>query len=272
MSLKKLILAGSIGLAFVASPASAITDTVLGITWDPNAPVDFAASGTLWEQPPSTTLGSTVTGYGVFNLMNGADIATYGGGTHELTYVYTLTLTDIFLFHSAYFFTYSGSIDVYSTLTSVYSPTNATPAQLATQTLANATGTPATLFLHTILTSDGLSGVGYNFGNPASVNGTGTGWLSVIGGAAQAYFDTNTMMSANNSVADLTFSSSFNAAQGSAGTNYPVGYPIIGTSTVTGNSISKSIPEPAAIALLSMGLLGFGLRRLKPSLIGTTNQ
>jgi len=256
MNFKTLLTASSIALAFTATPASALT--VDGITWDPNSVVDFTTTGVIWEESPSLVIGSTVQGFGSFNLFNGADTATYGGGTNLLTFAFNVELTDYTAINATSgFFEYTGSVDVYSTLTSVYSPTNTSAAELATQTYANATS--GTSFLTTTLTDADLTGIGLNFANPASASGTGNGWLDVTGGSAATYFDTNTQTDPNFNDADFTFSSSFNAAPN----QHPVGYPTTGTVTVTGDSIN--VPEPTTIALLGLGLLGLGARKRKQS-------
>lgn len=251
--MKKLLIAGGIALAFVGTQAQAASS--LGITWDENAPTDFTSSGFLWESTPSNVVGSSVTGYGAFNLFNGDDVATYGGGSQVLTFAFTLDLINFTpTSPTSGLFEYgNGNVNVYSTSTAVFSPTNSTPATLATQTLANATS--GGLFLSTALTADNLQGLGFNFGNPASASGTGNGWLEVVGGAAAALFDTNTQISPNGTAADFTFSSSFNSAPG----DFPLGFQTTGTVTVTGDSV----PEPATIALMGLGLLGFRLRRSK---------
>ena len=90
--MKKLLLASGLALAFVGTQASAAS--ALGITWDENAPTDFTSSGFLWETTPTTNIGDTVTGFGAFNLLNGDDVATYGGGTRVLTYTFTTELVN----------------------------------------------------------------------------------------------------------------------------------------------------------------------------------
>jgi len=256
MSLNKILVASSFALAFAATPASAAS--VLGISWNPDSPVDFETSGILWEQAPTATIGSTLTGYGLFNVFQGQNIATYGGGTKELTFKFTTTLKSFSApdINGVISFVFGpGTADVWSTDVSVFPQQVLTAADLANQSLANATGTAANLFLSTAFHGD-LVGSAKNFFTNAS-NGTGLGALDVLGGFAKDNFDTDTIVGADNLPADLNFSSSFNVAP----SGFPVGYPNTGTLKLTGNSVN--VPEPELLALLGLGLIGYSFNRRK---------
>ena len=109
-----------------------------------------------------------------------------------------------------------------------------------------------------------LKGVLFNPGTPGgdrtldsngtllgtSISGTGIGLLEVIGGPAGVPFNTNSHIAAGTgNVADFELNSSFNNLPS------PFGFGTHGTANLSQNAV----PEPAPLALLSLGLFGIGM-------------
>ena len=109
-----------------------------------------------------------------------------------------------------------------------------------------------------------LKGVEFNPGTPGgnrtldstgtllgtSISGTGIGLLEVIGGPAGVPFNTNSQIAAGTgNVADFELNSSFNNLPS------PFGFGTHGTANLSQNAV----PEPAPLALLSLGLFGIGM-------------
>ena len=83
-----------------------------------------------------------------------------------------------------------------------------------------------------------------------SISGTGIGLLEVIGGPAGAAFNTNSQIAAGTgNLADFELNSSFNNLTS------PFGFGTHGVASLSQNAI----PEPAPLALLSLGLFGIGM-------------
>ncbi|GGA84117.1 hypothetical protein GCM10011369_27660 [Neiella marina] len=73
---------------------------------------------------------------------------------------------------------------------------------------------------------------------------SGAGYLEVVGGAAGEVFDTNTLFGG----ADMAFNSSFILSQQNGASIVSLG---------SADIAANSIPEPASVALMGLGLLGF---------------
>jgi hypothetical protein len=90
--------------------------------------------------------------------------------------------------------------------------------------------------------------------NNSGVAGNGSGYVNITGGAAQSFFDTNSVGTNLSGVnADALLSVTY---FGSTSANpLPADWLVISTGQVTGN---LEVPEPGSLALASLALLAMG--------------
>ncbi len=270
MNILRKTIIGAAVLTATSGGAFAGVVTVGGVTWNTDAPSDFWGSYTINQSVLNEAnfigeIGKTVIGYGSITRINDQ---TLNCNACELTYTYSYRLKSVQMFAGVdttnpmaptfSIASYTDSTGTNPTITSGYSLAQFT--SITTEKLLNfdnfnfnvkidssqnynitpsySNANDGILFLSA--TGDGLFS-GSRIG--------GEGFLSVTGGLAAQYFNTNTK---NNGASDL-FVSVSGLALNNAGTSR----------TGSGNIYGKTreIPEPISLALLGIGLLGFGVSK-----------
>lgn len=241
MSIYRSIKLGVAGL-LLSCGVQAIPINVGGVVWDPDQGLafpnlsDFVANGTIFEGF-ATNPGDIVAGRGAVTQLNSANPnqASFCPGC-ELTYTFTMELVSfVGVPNPAPVGGINGAFTFQNLILSFF--VDHTPNYDGTA----ATSGDGNLWLQLVLNpSNFLTGTGVALGT-GSDQGTGSGVLDAIAGLAFGNFDTNTQAAGG----DLTLTSSFQPTDGAPGL-------LNGTFDLKGNTI----PEPSALAILGLGLLG----------------
>jgi len=219
-----------------------------GVVFDPDSPATFQMNSGNLRETEVTSIGDTLSGYGLVSAINGTSQATFCPSC-ELTFEFSYIVTAIagstveFDFGSAQF--YVDNTPDFDVLNPATAGDGNLWLGLAGHEIS-AFGTSSELV--------GMLSIG-TFG-ALPIAGFGLGAFDVIGGLAGAYLDTDGFSDGLGGTTDLTFSSSFQTTG-----NPPANYPIFGSFDMQGDAMA--IPEAGTLGLMGLGLIALGLARVR---------